>query len=143
MAADMLRTMGITLEIKDVSSQGEMYSAAINGEADMWCAAWYGTAMTNMTNMTSRAFSSNGADNFFELSDELLDQRIALAETSLNLEFYRNALEAVLETAVIVPVYQRQMYFVFSGALDESTVETGLTTHYGWAEVLWKMRVTE
>jgi peptide/nickel transport system substrate-binding protein len=137
MASDTLRTVGINIEIIDVSSQGEMYEAMFNGEADMWCAAWQGEVLPNI----NRAFSSRGTENFFRLSDELIDQRIDLAKTSLNLEFYRNSLEAVLDTAVIVPVYQRQMYTVFGSALDKNTIETELTAHYNWADIIWKIKI--
>jgi len=139
MAADMLRTMGFNIIITDVSSQGELYGAVMNGRADMFIAAWDGEIIPDMGGM----FSSFGSDNFFGLSDEMLDQRIDLAETSLNLEFYRNALDAVLETAIIVPVYQREIYFLFSGALDAETIEDNLTTHYNWADILWKIKIGE
>jgi hypothetical protein len=90
---------------------------------------------------TSRVFRSEGAENFFGLSDEMIDQRIDLAKTSINLEFYRGALEAVMESAVCVPVYQRQRYFVFGAELEHNTIESDLTAHYGWAEILWKIKV--
>ncbi|MDR2559955.1 MAG: ABC transporter substrate-binding protein, partial [Oscillospiraceae bacterium] len=85
MAADTLRTVGINIDIIDVSSQAEMYEAVFSGEADMWCAAWQGDILPNM----SKVFRSGGEENFFRLSDEMIDQRIDLAKTSLNLEFYR------------------------------------------------------
>ncbi|MCL2637323.1 MAG: ABC transporter substrate-binding protein [Oscillospiraceae bacterium] len=137
MAADALRSVGINIDIIDVSSSAELYEAVFGGTADMWCAAWQGEVSPN----TSKAFSSLGAENFFGLSDEAIDQRIDLANTSLNLEFYRNALELVLESAVCVPVYQRQRYYIFSGALEQSTIEADLTAHYSWAEIIWKIKI--
>ncbi|MDR2532455.1 MAG: ABC transporter substrate-binding protein [Oscillospiraceae bacterium] len=139
MAAATLRTVGINIEIKDVSSQGEMYSAVINGEADMWCGAWQGEVLPG----ASGRFASSGTENFFRLSDEMLDQRLALADSALNLEFYRSAFDSVLDSAVCVPVYQRKVYFVFGGTLEQSSVEGGLTTHYGWADVIEKIRVSD
>jgi peptide/nickel transport system substrate-binding protein len=137
MAADTLRTIGINIDIIDVSSQAEMYEAVFGGEADMWCAAWQPEIQPN----TSRVFRSGGAENFFGLSDEMLDQRIDLAVTSINLEFYRAALEAVMDSAVCLPVYQRQRYFVFGAALEHHTIENDLTAHYGWADALWKIHI--
>jgi peptide/nickel transport system substrate-binding protein len=137
MAAETLRTVGINIDIIDVSSQGEMYEAVINGRADMWAAAWQGEVQPN----TNKTFRSGGAENFFRLSDEMIDQRIDLAGSSLNLEFYRNAFDAVMDSAVCIPVYQRQMYFIFSSEIDYNTIEANLTAHYGWAEILWQIRI--
>jgi peptide/nickel transport system substrate-binding protein len=137
MAADTLRSIGINIFIKDVSSQAQMYEAVFNGTADIWCAAWQGELFPN----TSSVFRSDGSENFFGLADEMIDRGIDLAGTSLNLEFYRNALDAILESAVAVPVYQRQRYFVFGSALDHNTIEMNLTAHYGWAEIIWQMQL--
>ncbi|MCL1823781.1 MAG: ABC transporter substrate-binding protein [Oscillospiraceae bacterium] len=137
MAADALKSIGITLEIKDVDSQGNMYRAVRSGEADMWCAAWNSSVLPYL----DRNFSTGGEDNFFGLKDEDVDQRIAVADASLSLDLYKNSLDAVLDRAVIVPVYQREIYFIFGKTLDENSIEQGLTTHYNYTDVLWKIKI--
>ncbi|MCL2694633.1 MAG: hypothetical protein FWE60_05970, partial [Oscillospiraceae bacterium] len=137
MTSDMLRSVGINLIIKDVSSQAEMYRAVLSGEADMWCAAWNGEVLSGIRSR----FSSLGAENYFGLSDEVIDQRITIAGASLTHELYKSALDAVLDSAVIIPVYQRKMNSVFGGALDHNTIEGDLTAHYGYADVIWKIKI--
>ncbi|MCL2019049.1 MAG: ABC transporter substrate-binding protein [Oscillospiraceae bacterium] len=136
MAVGTLRTTGINISVRDVT-QGELYAAIMNGEADMWCAVFEAQILPQ----TGKLFSSYGEDNFFGFSDEMTDQRIALAESSLSIEFHRNALDAVIESAVCVPVYQRQQYFLFGASLDPDTIEDGLTTHYDMADILWQIKI--
>ncbi|MCL2696803.1 MAG: ABC transporter substrate-binding protein [Oscillospiraceae bacterium] len=137
MAAEALRAAGINIIIIDVPSQAQMYEVVFGGTADMWCAAWQGEILSN----AGRVFKSAGEENFFRLSDEMIDQRIDLAGTTLNLEFYKNIFDAVLESAVCIPIYQRQKYYLFGASLLQDTVEADLTAHYGWADILWKVKI--
>ena len=137
MAADALRAIGINITIKDVSSQGEMFEAVINGTADMWCAAFTGGILPEL----SKRFSTGAPENFFRISADIVDLRITLAEASLNPDLYLSALDAVLDNAVCIPVYQRQIFYVFSSVLDPAAVEADLTVHYNIADIIWKMRL--
>jgi peptide/nickel transport system substrate-binding protein len=135
MAAEALGSVGITLEIKDVESQGEMYKAVISGEADMWCGAWLGENDPGIR----QNFHSGGADNYFGLRDDEIDEIILQAEAADSRELYKTALEAVLARGVCVPVYQRKIYYIYSGALNQRTIEGNLTTHYNFADVIHKI----
>ncbi|MCL2108487.1 MAG: ABC transporter substrate-binding protein [Oscillospiraceae bacterium] len=137
MATETLRAMGVRIAIVDVSSQGEMFDAVINDRADMWCAAFTGSVLPEL----DRRFSSSGAGNLFKLQDERIDLRIALAGAAFSRDLYLSALEAVRDAAVCVPVYQRQMYFIFSPALDMSSIAGNLTAHYNIADVIWEIVV--
>ncbi|MCL2077873.1 MAG: ABC transporter substrate-binding protein [Oscillospiraceae bacterium] len=150
MASETLRSLGINLVIRDVSSQGEMFRAVINGDADMWCAAWISPdSGAAVTPDLSKTFSSGGAYNIFGLSgdydddyDSELDRRIAGAEASLNLELYRIAFEAVLDSAVCVPVYQRKIYYIFGEALNQNSIENDLTAHYNYLDIIHKIKIS-
>jgi peptide/nickel transport system substrate-binding protein len=135
MAAETLRSMNINVSVKDVRSQGEMFEAVMNGDADMWCAAWYGEIMPGL----DKAFLSGGSENFFGLSCEVTDSRINLAKASLDAALYRNVLDSVLDSAVIIPVYQRKVYFLFGAGLSLAGIEGNLTAHYNYADIIHRI----
>jgi len=137
MAAETLGDMNVNLVIRDVRSQGEMFEAVMNGQADIWCAAWNGQVLSGLDNN----FMSAGGENFFGLASEIIDMRILLAYATLDPGLYISVMDAVLDAAVIVPVYQRKLYFVFGSALDPDTIEGSLTTHYGFTEIIERIRL--
>jgi peptide/nickel transport system substrate-binding protein len=138
MALEALREMNINITIRDVL-QEEMFEKVINGTADMWCAAWHGDIHAGL----EKTFMSTGNENFFGLASDIIDTRISVAYASLDPALYKNVMEAVLDTAVIVPVYQRQVYYIFGTALAPGTIESNLTSHYSFTEILWRLELND
>jgi peptide/nickel transport system substrate-binding protein len=139
MAAETLRSMNINVRIRDVWTQGELFEAVINGEADMWCAAWNDDVLPGL----SENFSSGGINNLFNLSCNTVDDEIMHALTSLDSIYYRNAMDSILDRAVIVPVYQRKVFYIFGDTLDFETIENNLTIYYNHINILERVKIND
>jgi hypothetical protein len=137
MASDTLQAMNIHITIREFDSQAEMFQRVMRGEADMWCAAWHSGVLPEL----GKNFYSAGTGNIFGLGCEIVDSRIALAYTGLDAAQYRSVMDAVLDRAVIVPVYQRKVYYIFGGNLDHATIADDLSVHYSYTEILKNIRV--
>lgn len=136
-AATALQTVGITLDIQDVSSTESLYTALAAGSCEMWSAAWTATPDPDMYPIyhSANIRGQGGTDlNHYAIADQELDRRILEARTSTDRAFrkatYKTCLDIVLDWGVEIPVYQRQDILVFSTARVNIKTQTPDTTPF-------------
>lgn len=140
-----LATLGLTLTINDPADSNVLWNALDAGTADMWCAAWGSTTDPDMyqvyhsNNVTGNPGGSGS--NRYMIRDALLDQYIMdarkSADQSYRKQVYKDCLDIIMDWAVEIPVYQRQLCTIFSTQrVNMDTMTKDLTPYWEWmAEV--------
>lgn len=140
-AKEALATIGITLEINDLSNSADLWTTLEAGEGEMWAAAWQATIDPDMyqvyysTNIVGLPGSTES--NHYCIQDTELDELIVAARQSADQSYrkstYKQCLDIILDWGVELPLYQRQNAVIFSTErVNMSTVTPDITTFWGW-----------
>lgn len=140
LASDALKTIGITLVVKDLSNSSDLWNALDAEEVDLWAAAWGATVDPDMYQIYFSGDDTNaagGSNYMYDIADADLNQLILDARTSLDQAYrksmYKACLDIIVDWAVEIPVYQRQNAIIFAAErIDMATVTPDITTFYGW-----------
>ncbi len=139
-ARDALATIGITLEILDVTDNDQLYAALEAGSADMWSAAWSAAVDPDMYPIyhSSNMVGKGGTNlNYYAIADAALDSLLSDTRTATDRTArktaYKVAMETVLDWGVEIPTYQRQNAVIFSTArIRIDTLTTDITPYWNW-----------
>ena len=149
-AKDALATIGITLEITDLTNSADLWTALEAGECEMWAAAWGATIDPDMYQVyhSSNIVGLEGSteSNHYSIQDATLDELIMEARTSADQSFrkatYKQCLDIILDWGVELPTYQRQNAVIFSTErVNMDTVTPDITTFYGWMSEIENIEV--
>jgi peptide/nickel transport system substrate-binding protein len=144
-----LKTIGIDLQINDLSDTASLWDSLEAGTCAMWAAAWQAALDPDMYQVyhSANAVGHGGTDsNHYAINDKTLDELIVAARSSTDQSFrkatYKQCLELVLDWAVEVPTYQRQNVFIFSTErVNMNTVTPDITTYWTWLHDLEKLEM--
>ena len=139
--ANVLATVGITLNINDPADSNVLWNALNAGTEEMWTAAWGSTPDPDMrqvyhsTNVPGLP-GATGSNNY-HIQDEELDRLIVEGRSSTDQNFrkavYKDAMEIIMDWAVEVPMYQRQNAIIFSTErVNTDTVTPDITPYWRW-----------
>jgi peptide/nickel transport system substrate-binding protein len=152
-ASKALETIGMKLNIKDLTNSSELWDNLDAIQVEMWAAAWGSTVDPDMTqiyfsdvaNGPTTAEGKNplggpaqGGSNYeYCIADPDLDANIKAAKASTDQAYrkamYKACLDIVIDWAVETPTYQRQNAIIFSTErVNLDTVTPDITTFYGW-----------
>ena len=141
LASDALKTIGITLTVKDLADSSELWTGIEADQVPMWCAAWGASPDPDMYQVYYSGVESGkdpGGNNYmYDIADPTLDKLIMDARSSFDQAYrktiYKSCLDIIVDWAVEVPVYQRQNVIIFSTErVNIDTVTPDITTYYGW-----------
>ena len=142
--ATALATIGIDLQVTDLSNSSTLWDALDAGTCAFWAAAWQATPDPDMYQVYhgDNVVGAGGTDsNKYAINDARLNELILdgrrSSDTAYRKSVYKEALDIVLDWACEVPTYQRQNAFVMSTErVNIDSVPTDMTPYYGWlAEV--------
>lgn len=146
-ARDALSKLGITLDIKDLSNQQELWDALDAHSQEIWCAAW-GAAIDPDMYQTYHSTNIDGGtgQNYYAIDDSQLDQLImdarASADQSYRKSVYKQCLDIILDWAVEVPIYQRQDCLTFSTErVNIDSITPDVTPYWGWMAEIEKLEM--
>lgn len=129
---DALATVGITLEIRDLTNSSELWDGLDADTVDMWVAAWGGSSDPDMYQIYHS--SDTTGSNHYHIADTDLDELIIEArkspDNSYRKQLYKQALDLVLDWAVEIPVYQRKDCSIYSAERVNLSTVTKDTTPY-------------
>lgn len=139
-AAAALKTIGINLNVNDLSDQNVLWDKLNAGTQDLWCAAWQATIDPDMyqTYYSTNAPGLGGTNsNYYHIADKDLDTLIMDARKSADQTYrkaaYKQCLDIILNWGVEIPIYQRQNCIVFSTErVNMDTMTPDITTFYNW-----------
>jgi len=136
---DALASIGITLQINDLTDSSILWSSIDANTCAMWAAAWSSGSDPDMYNTwhSDNVIGSGSADNNGNLRDPELDALIMEGRSSADNNYrkavYKQCLEIINDWAVAVPVYQRKNMILFSAErINLDTVTPDITTNWGW-----------
>lgn len=134
-ASNALKTIGIDLQVNDLSNSSALWDNLDAGAVDMWCAAWGATVDPDMYQIYHSSNTTNS--NHYRIADEQLDELIMAGRVSADQTYrkatYKQALDVILDWAVEVPAYQRKNCVLFSTErVNIDTVTPDITTFWGW-----------
>jgi len=161
-ASKALETIGMKLNIKDLTNSSELWNNLDAIQVEMWAAAWGSTVDPDMTQIyfsdvangpttvegkNPMGGPSQGGSNYeYCIADPTLDANIKAALQSTDQSYrkamYKACLDIVIDWAVEIPTYQRQNAIIFSTErvmLD--TVTPDITTFYGWNAEIQNIRM--
>ncbi len=129
-----LETIGLTIEINDVTDTNIMWDALNANTAELWAAAWQATIDPDMY---QTYHSSSVKSNYYRINDETLDANIMDARSTSDQEYrksvYKQCLDIILDWGVELPVYQRQNCIIYSSQrINADTFTKDVTTFYNW-----------
>ena len=138
--SNALKTIGIELQVTDLSDSSVLWDALDAATCDMWAAAW-GAAldpdMYQVYHSSSVPGAGGSGSNRYFIMDETLDKKIVDARSSLDQTYrkavYKECLDIILDWACEIPTYQRQNIVIFSAErVNLETVTPDITTFWGW-----------
>lgn len=138
---EALATIGITLEITDLSNSADLWTALESGNCQFWAAAWGATIDPDMYQVyhSSNVVGLPGSteSNHYGIQDAQLDELIFAARQSADQSYrkatYKQCLDIILDWGVELPTYQRLNAIIFSTErINIDTVTPDITTFYGW-----------
>lgn len=163
LASDALKTIGITLNVKDLANSSDLWDGLDAHTVPMWCAAWqatpdpdmyqiyYSDAANGPCNETVQknpfGGAGQGGSNFqYCITDPELDKLIMDARTNSDQAYrkavYKSCLDIIVDWAVEIPVYQRQNAIIFSPErVNMDTVTPDITSYYGWLNEIEKIEL--
>lgn len=139
-AANALASIGITLQVTDLSNSAALWDALDANTCDMWAAAWGAAVdpdMYQVYHSSSVAGAGGSESNYYCIMDETLDQKIVEARSNLDRAYrkavYKECLDIVLDWACEIPTYQRQNAIIFSAErVNLETVTPDISPFWGW-----------
>ncbi len=141
--ATALKTIGIDLQITDLSDSSSLFTDIEAGTVDMWAAAWGNSLDPDMyqvyysTNVPV-AFGGTGTNsNSYCVRDSQLDELILAGRTSADTAYrksiYKQCLDILLDWSCEVPTYQRKNAVIFSTTrVNLDTITPDLTPFWTW-----------
>ncbi|MDR1569208.1 MAG: ABC transporter substrate-binding protein [Oscillospiraceae bacterium] len=143
-ASGALASIGFTLRINDPSDSNEMWDRLDAGTQELWCAAWQSTIDPDMYQIyhSSNIVGKGGSDsNHYHIALPELDQLIIDARQSDDQAYrkaiYKQALDLLVDEAVEIPVYQRQIPRLFSTErIDIENIIQDITTYIEWSSII-------
>ncbi len=144
-----LKTIGIDLQINDLSNSSALWDALDAKTCAMWAAAWQATPDPDMYQIyfSENAVGHGGTDsNYYGINDKELDDLILAGRSSTDRSFrkatYKQCLDIILDWAVEIPTYQRQNVVIFSTErVNLDTVTPDITTYWTWMRDLEKVEM--
>ncbi len=133
-AAVAMYDLGIVLSLDDVTYRNSLREKLLNGEAQIWVSELSCDSYRELY----RYFHSDNAagQNYFALRDGDLDDLILqigeVSDAEDARDLYWEALELILDHAVIVPCFQPYTYVLFGAGVDGESFPQDLTPYYGW-----------
>ena len=148
-ASKAFETIGIKLNIKDLTNSAELWDALRAQTVAMWCAAWGATVDPDMYQIYFSGDDkreAGGSNYMYAIDDADLNQMILDARSSTDQAYrkgmYKACLETVIDWAVEIPVYQRQNAIIFSTErVNISTVTPDITTFYPWYSEIYNIEL--
>ena len=141
LASDAFKTIGITLNVKDLANSSDLWTGISADQVPMWCAAWGASPDPDMYQVYYSGVESGkepgGSNYMYDIADPELDELILDARTNMDQSYrkamYKSCLDIIIDWAVEVPVYQRQNAIIFSTErVKMDSVTPDITTYYGW-----------
>ncbi len=138
--SNALKSIGIDLQVNDLSDSTVLWDALDANTCDMWAAAWGASVdpdMYQIYHSSSVAGAGGSGSNHYCIMDENLDKKIVDARSSLDQTYrkavYKECLDIILDWACEIPTYQRQNAVIFSAErVNLDTVTPDITTFWGW-----------
>ena len=138
--SNALKSIGIDLQVNDLSDSSVLWDALDANTCDMWAAAWGASVdpdMYQIYHSSSVAGAGGSGSNHYCIMDETLDKKIVDARSSLDQSYrkavYKECLDIILDWACEIPTYQRQNVIIFSSErVNLETVTPDITTFWGW-----------
>ncbi|MGL5675109.1 MAG: ABC transporter substrate-binding protein [Cellulosilyticaceae bacterium] len=131
-----LEKLGGVLEIADTDST--IFFDRLNAKDwDMFCAAWGAGTDPDMYQI----WHSNGPSNHYNVKNAEMDELIMAGretnDTAKRKDIYAEALDILMDEAVVMPIYQRMNMYVFNqNNIDMESLPKDMTAFYGYfAEV--------
>ena len=152
-ASKALETIGMKLNIKDLTNSSDLWNNLDAIQVEMWAAAWGSTVDPDMTQIYYSDVANGpttqegknplggpnqGGSNYeYCIADPTLDANIKAALASTDQAYrkamYKACLDIVIDWACEIPTYQRQNAIIFSTErVNLDTVTPDITTFYGW-----------
>lgn len=142
-ASEALKTIGFELKINDLSDTSILWSSTEGGTAEIWCAAWQATIDPDMFQVYH---SEGGSAYMYRINKPELDEMIMEARSTTDQKvrkaIYKECLDFIVDYAVEIPIYQRQDCVLFSSErVNTDTIAKDMTTFYGWAREIEKLKM--
>jgi peptide/nickel transport system substrate-binding protein len=140
-AAATLETIGITLQIKKVSSEEELQKKLVKQTLQIW------VGKRTITDMDLKArYSTLLGDNIFGISDKRMNRLVKKLDTLLSSQdrkaVYQKCFEQVLDLAVEVPVCEYKEVSLFSAKrIKADTIPQDITPYYSWLNEIQKVEM--
>ena len=153
-SANALETIGMKLNIKDLTNSSDLWNNLDTRQVEMWAAAWGATVDPDMTQIYFSDVANGPTGNvdkkdpmggpnqgnsnyMYCIADAELDNQIKAAKASTDQAYrkaiYKACLDIVIDWGCEVPTYQRQNAIIFSTErVNLDTVTPDITTFYGW-----------
>lgn len=133
-AKEAFEQIGFTLEINDPTDGNVLWDKLNAGTQELWCASWQADYDPDMHQLYH---SESPSSNYYHINDPALDAGImdarADADQNYRKTVYKDCFDVILDWAVEVPVYQRQMCTVYSPErVNADSVTSGITANYKW-----------
>lgn len=137
-----LESIGLTIEISDITDQNLMWDPINSGTAEMWAAAWQSTLDPDMYQL----YYSNTPSNYYHIDDPVLNENILNARSTSDQDYrksvYKECLDIILDWGVEIPVYQRQDCVIYSPErVNPETFTPDVTTFYKWYSEIQNMEM--
>ena len=142
-----LYTIGITLDVRKIAEESDMWISISTGQAQLWCANWNASIDPDYESRYHGSNIGNGTGyNFYRIDDEELNsllRTIAVTDDRTEKkELYRRCMAIIADWAVELPCYQRQSCVLYSAArIDESSIPQDLTSFYSWVDEAVTMKM--
>lgn len=141
-AAKTLNEIGITLNIRYLSSQAELVQVLKANTQQIWCAE---SSTVIYPDLYKQYYSANCPEmggtneNFFCIRDEKLDILILKArqddDRNARKILYKQSLDLIMDWAVEVPVYQSTDNVLYNAKrIDVNTIAQDVTSYYSWLQ---------
>lgn len=148
-AAALLKDIGITLTVNDLSNSQVLWDRIEGATQEMWCAAWGATVDPDMYQVyfSTNVVGGGGTDsNHYHIQDTDLDKWIMDArktdDQTTRKAYYKQCLDRIMDWGVEIPVYQRKDCIVISTQrVDVNTVTKDITPFYGWMSEIEKLEL--
>lgn len=129
-SAALLSELGLTLEIKDVRDQSELWQSLDAQTVEIWCAAWENPEAYQLYHSANRpGQNASTGSNYYAISDPALDR--LLSTSADDTQAYRRIINS---WAVEVPVYRRTGCVLYSAVRIRAGIAHAPTSYHGWLE---------
>ena len=149
MSSEALKSVGITLEIIDLTNTGSIWNNLADSEYDMWSAAWGRGADPDLYQIyhSDSVPGSDGTEyNYYFIEDERLDLLIETAAASdinsYRKQLYKECFDIISDWGVEVPVFSSKTVSIFSAdKINISSVVKNSTSFWDWTKEIEKIEI--